>query len=54
MPAFRPASLQPETYASIFAFILSENGLPSGAIAVPAQYAEVVGMAFQTRSPQLQ
>ena len=54
MPAFRPASLQPETYAAIFAFILSENGLPSGAIAVPAQYAEVVGMAFQTRSPQLQ
>lgn len=30
MPAFRPASLAPDAYAAILAFILQENGVPPG------------------------
>lgn len=51
MPAMRPATLSSETYAAIFAFILSENGLPAGATAIPPGYTGVVGMAFPPAGP---
>lgn len=47
MPAMRPASLPPEAYVAILAFIMSRNGFPSGAEEFPGTASELLGLRFE-------
>lgn len=46
MPAMRPASLAPETYAAILAYLMSRNGFAPGAETLPALAADLAGLRF--------
>lgn len=52
MPQYAPGTLTPEEDARIVAFLLSANGLPAGAAALPADSTALKGMRMGPVSPK--
>lgn len=52
MPQFAPGTLTPEEDARIVAFLLKENGVPAGTIALPADSAALRGVRMGPVPPQ--
>ena len=50
MPPGRPASLAPEAYADVVAYLLSANAFPAGAAELPHHEESLHGIVFDERS----
>lgn len=50
MPPGRPASLTPEAYADVVAYLLSANAFPAGRDELPHHEASLHGIVFDERA----
>jgi mono/diheme cytochrome c family protein len=50
MPPGRPASLAPEAYTDVVAYLLSANAFPPGASELPAHEESLAGIVFDERT----